>query len=484
MTAITAILCAALSGAAIYLSCGLGGSVATTPGLTGVLALLAPIPVLWFGFGAMRVWWVVFLTAFGAMAIGTANILPAYAGVLPPLVLVIGMVLPSLAFAASVLGGRFVAARLAPISGVIAFAALWTGFDYLAAQGPNGAALSPAYSQLALPWMVQSASVFGLWIITAVMGLFAAGLAMGLARRQAGFAVFAVAILALNLFYGHWRMANAPKGEIVRVGLAGDDGLIASGLKDDEARTLAVTKAYAAAGKILAQQEANLIVFPEKIAVVRSVWRSTVNAEFETLAHIGHALVVVGVDERAGAKDRAKDSPRQNNALIYFANGAMPQSYTKRRLVPVLEQTFTPGSQSFMLAGGTGVAICKDMDFPAMLRNDAMVGPNLYAVPAWDFDKDADWHARLAIMRGVENGFAVARAANNGLLTLSDAYGRVLAVKRTSEGGMVMLRGDLQRGPGKTPYAAIGDLLAYLALALSLLLLAVAFFAAKRTDAI
>jgi apolipoprotein N-acyltransferase len=173
--------------------------------------------------------------------------------------------------------------------------------------------------------MIQGASVFGLWIITAVIGLFAASMAMGLAKRQSGFVLFAVAVLALNLFYGHWRLATAPKGEIVRVGLAGDDSLVRDGLKNDEIKTLAITKAYAAAGRNLAQQEAALIVFPEKIAVLRPAWTSAVHAEFETLAHIGHALVVVGFEER--------DTERRNKALVYFANGAAPQSYTKRQLV-------------------------------------------------------------------------------------------------------------------------------------------------------
>ncbi len=475
MTAITAILCAVLSGVAIYCSFGLGGSVAATPGLLWAVALIAPVPVLWFAFRA-RQGWAVLLTGFAAMLIGMLNIVPAYAGVLPVPVLIVAVALPALALAGSVMGARFVAQRLAPISGVIAFAALWTAFDYLLSQGPNGAASSPSYSQMELPWMIQGASVFGLWIITAVMGLFAAAMAMGFARRKAGYALFAVAVVALNLFYGHWRMASAPKGPLVRVGLAGDEALIGTGLKDDEAQALAVVKAYAAAGRSLAQQDANLIVFPEKIAVLRPAWRGAVNAEFETLAHIGHALVVAGVDERGSA--------RQNNALVYFANGVAPESYSKRRLVPGLEKDFVPGTKSFMLSERTGIAICKDMDFPEMLRSDAMLQPNLYAVPAWDFGRDAVWHARLAIMRGVENGFAVARAANDGLLTLSDAYGRVLAVRNTAGGGMVTLRADVARGPGKTLYARVGDSLAYLGIALSVLLLGVALFAKRPPESL
>ena len=174
-------------------------------------------------------------------------------------------------------------------------------------------------------------------------------------------------------------------------------------------------------------------------------------------------------------------------ALITFANGPVPQSYAKRHLVPGLESVFTPGHASSMISDGTGIAICKDMDFPATLRVDQVLSPTLYAVPAWDFGDDGVWHARLAILRGVENGFAVARAANNGLLTVSDAYGRVVAVKSTSLswagsplGSMVTLRADVRRGPGTTLYARTGDGLAWIALAMSVLLLGVAAAARKR----
>jgi apolipoprotein N-acyltransferase len=162
---------------------------------------------------------------------------------------------------------------------------------------------------------------------------------------------------------------------------------------------------------------------------------------------------------------------------VFFANGTPPQTYVKRRLVPGLESAFVPGQASFMLGDRMAIAICKDMDFPAMIRGDAMLQPGLFAVPAWDFNKDAVWHARLAILRGVENGFSVARSANNGLLTLSDAYGRILAMKQSTSGGMVLLQGDLPRGPGRTLYARIGDSFAWICLAMSVLLVGIAFFA-------
>ncbi len=470
MTAIIAILCALISGTAFYFSTGLAGTVSITPGLLWALALVAPIPVLWFAFKPNK-GWIVFLTGLAAGALGGCNLLPAYLGTFPFPALLLSILGPALLFAVAAMGAGFVTRRASPALGIVSFAVLWTAFDYLASFGPNGAALSPAYSQVGLPWMIQSASLFGLWAVTFVVAFFAAGAAMYAATRKAQFAIVAALVLAVNIGYGAWRIPSAPDQPVVRVGLAADHALIFTGLKSDQASALAAAKAYGNVALKLARQNASLIVFPEKIAVIEPSWHGAVRAEFETAAHIGHATVIAGFDQRR--------PQRRNIARIYFPNGTTPQTYVKRRLVPRLEASFVPGHASFMLADGTATAICKDMDFPAMLRRNAILHPNLYAVPAWDFGKDADWHARLAIMRGVEDGFAVARSANDGLLSLSDAYGRVIAVKRSNQGGMVTLRGDVRRGPGQTLYTRIGDAFAWICIAMSLLLVGVAA-SAKR----
>jgi len=41
-------------------------------------------------------------------------------------------------------------------------------------------------------------------------------------------------------------------------------------------------------------------------------------------------------------------------------------------------------------------------------------------------------------------------AAKQGLLTLSDSYGRIIALSASAKSGMVSLVGDLPRGPGNT----------------------------------
>jgi len=83
------------------------------------------------------------------------------------------------------------------------------------------------------------------------------------------------------------------------------------------------------------------------------------------------------------------------------------------------------------------------------------------AVPANDFVKDGWIHARMAVMRGVENGFAVVRSAFNGVQTVSDAQGRVLARASTVRPGMVRLSATVALGPGPTLYTRIGDVFAW-----------------------
>lgn len=463
-------LAAISSGAMMAGAMGFGGTVTAGFSFWWVIALLAPVPALWFSFRSEKILYAAEV-ALIAGVIGNVGFAVVYASVLPLPVLAMAIAAPSLGFAAAVVLARFVASRVTPISGVLAYAFAATGIEYLISLGDNGAVFSAAYAQVEMPAMIQLASVLGLWGISFVVALFAAALAMFVARRQPLFLIIAASVLVLNLGFGYGRMLTAPQTASIRVGLAADDRLVDLRFKNDLASAAKVVTAYTAASEKLAGEGATLIVLPERLAVMKPEWRSALEQPLQRLAQRHRAVVVSGFDLR--------ESPRRNAALVFAANGAELKPYYKRHLVPGLEAAFSAGTDSFMLADGSGVAICKDLDFPASIRAETVFGPSLYAIPAWDFGDDGVWHARLAIMRGVENGFAVARSANNGLLTLSDAYGRVTAVK--TSGAMATLVGDVARGPGKTLYQRIGDIFGELAILMSLVLLAVGVATRKRT---
>ena len=108
---------------------------------------------------------------------------------------------------------------------------------------------------------------------------------------------------------------------------------------------------------------------------------------------------------------------------------ALAAIYVKHHLLPPFEDVDRPGTELTLLSQPTGVwgiEICKDMDFPTLSRQYGAKGVGLLLVPAWDFTLDGWLHGRMAVMRGVESGFTIARTAKTGQLTVSDDRGRVL----------------------------------------------------------
>jgi apolipoprotein N-acyltransferase len=97
---------------------------------------------------------------------------------------------------------------------------------------------------------------------------------------------------------------------------------------------------------------------------------------------------------------------------------------------------------------------------------------------AWYGESSAAFqHFEMAAMRSIEQGRYLARAANTGISGIIDPYGRVLVRTRLFETAAVV--GEARFVQHKTLYAAIGDLVAYLSIATTLLALAAAIRARR-----
>ncbi|MDT5029467.1 MAG: apolipoprotein N-acyltransferase, partial [Micromonosporaceae bacterium] len=131
--------------------------------------------------------------------------------------------------------------------------------------------------------------------------------------------------------------------------------------------------------------------------------------------------------------------------------------YDKHHLIPSIEADFRPGSR-LSSVNGYALTVCKDMDFPTLMRD--LGGTGLVLAPAWDFGTDGWLHSRMAVLRGVESGFSVARAARNGALTASDPGGQVRA--DVTGAGIVTAVADLPTTPITTPYERWPDSFAWL----------------------
>jgi apolipoprotein N-acyltransferase len=450
------IACALVSGLGFFFSIGLGDQ--------WCLAWLAPVPVLWLAFGQIRPWRV-FAAAFAAYAIGGANCLPAYWGAMPPAVLALAIAGPALLFALATRCAGLVYRRLGAIAGIVAFALLWAGFDFLTSFNLAGGAFStPSAAQVDAPIVVQSASMVGFYGVTFLLGAVSASFAAALRERRPVFALAGLCLFAGNAALGAWRMSE-PATDTLRVALVASNDVTGNVRHDNEDEAMRAVNAYIAQLSQLRQSRPSLIVMPENIARIAPTWREQVQAPLADWSRRAEATLVSGFNtEMDGA---------QRNVSWAFVQGGAPIVYEKRRLVLGLETPlYAPGDSPRVTSNGIGLEICKDLDFPSMIRADlASIRPVLLAAPAWDFGADGWAHARIAIMRSVENGVPMARSARDGYLTLNDRFGRVIARTRVTSGfatlvGAVPLHG---RG-GDTVYSRIGDVFGWACLALGAIL--------------
>jgi apolipoprotein N-acyltransferase len=174
----------------------------------------------------------------------------------------------------------------------------------------------------------------------------------------------------------------------------------------------------------------------------------------------------------------------RNMSVAFHPQGGLPDIYFKHHLMAVGEDRFTPGDSYTVLdtTPHAGLTICKDMDFPAMGPANAAYGAQLLLVPAWDFYVDGWYHSRMAIMRGVESGLAIARSARDGYLTLSDDRGRVVAQIPSNTDTDVSLVGTLPVRQTSTLYARWGNWFGWLNLLALVVLLTLAWLPRRNAS--
>jgi len=447
--------------------------------LLGIAATLASAAGFWFGTGLEPVWWVTWLAPLPVLWLATRvrTSAAAFAAAisvlisvgnqwvylheyirLPLPVILVSVTVMALVFAAVVLLYRRLALRGQQLAAMLSVPLLWTAVAFgNAALSPHGTWGDLAYTQMnALP-VIQVAALTGLWGIGFSVMLGAACLAVlcnaaVTQRTRMRTVAVGAATIALSIGYGSWRLhddAATGSAKIGMVSLQNEKPEVPTEPAGEAlvARYLAVLGQFADSG-------AQYAVLPE---VTLRVGEPDVAALREFAQRRGMTVLV-------GADLKAAGAPERNVSLTFDAHGSVT-AYNKQHMVPVLEDRFTPGTGTTLLDGTrVGLTICKDNDFPALGRAYGARDAQLLLVPAWDFRLD-DWlHSRMAILRGVESGFAMARSAREGRLTLSDDRGRVLAeVSSVQRDAQVV--GELPLRETHTVYARFGDWFAWLCVA-------------------
>src|SRR5437773_874470 len=199
---------------------------------------------------------------------------------------------------------------------------------------------------------------------------------------------------------------------------------------------------------------ADLIVLPETALPLNLFGPGGALVEVGRWAHQARATIIASSLENGAS----------NIAVAVAPSGTAVSRYDKVRLVAFGETGILPGTRYEPLwtpVGRVGVAICFESIFPDVTRELVRNGGQVLAVmtnDAW-FDGTAGpaQHAVHAVLRAVESGRWVVRAANTGLSMVIDPAGRVRATLSPRQSGVLISRTGLVDAP--TFYASRGDVL-------------------------
>jgi apolipoprotein N-acyltransferase len=454
--------------------------------LNGGLAILGGLLLRW-SFGLHPVWWLAWvapapllvaaLRSKGRMAlvwallaglIGASAKLHYLTLTVPLAAALLVTVLLALLWVAVVsLTRRVMTASASPWT-VLAYPLLWCAFDTLLAHlHPDGNFDSLAYSQAGFPPALQIVSLLGVAGLVFVLSLFPATLALAAVRGwRAARWPFACSLLLMFgcLGFGFARIPAAPSPQGTLVGMAVIDDFI--GPRVPAAEVERIWAQYERHVGALAGQGARIVLLPEKIAVLAPDAAAVLRQRMAKLAAARHVWLSLGVGIDDGGKT--------NHQWLFAPDGRLAADYLKHHLAPP-EREFGAGSNfDVQVIDGTryGLAVCKDVHFAAMGRAYAGLGAQALLVPAWDFGEDGEYAARLSAVRGVETGMPMLRAAREGMLTISDGYGRVVAEKASAPMPGVTLLGSVPV-PVSSPtlYGRTGDVFGWLCTAAVVLML-------------
>jgi apolipoprotein N-acyltransferase len=410
-----------------------------------------------------------------AIVIGASCNYHYYRLVMPLLAVILVIALQSWLWVFLIFAARRVIVRYQSWWTVLAYPVLCVAVDSLAAALlPDGNWGSLAYSQGDNLPILQTASLFGVSGVLFLVSLAPSTLAVAVAyvrslrRGWLAYALTAI-LLSASITYGYARLRQPIVGPQATFGIVSIDNPI--GPRASAAYASNIRAGYDNLVQALAAQDAQIIVLPEKIAVLPPAKVPEWQHHFSALASQNRVWLEVGIGIDDGR------SPT-NWSWLFTPQGDLVSGYEKHHLAPPeRREHYASGTEYNVVTvdGQTyGLAVCKDMHFAALGREYGLRHAAVMLVPAWDFAYLDGWlEARTTVFRGVENGYSIIRASREGLLTVSDPYGRIAAEAPSSElPGRSLLATVTITGPVPTFYTRIGNLLGWLSVAAAALLLA------------
>ncbi|MEW6750186.1 MAG: apolipoprotein N-acyltransferase [Candidatus Latescibacterota bacterium] len=387
---------------------------------------------------------------------------------------------------------------------------LWTAQEYLLSLGELGFPwLLLGHGQAAFPRLIQHASWLGVygvsaWVVLVNVLLRGVTRTRVPSRRRAAFGAGLAVTFALPLLHAAVVIPPAgPHGPQLRVALVQpslnlEERWGAAGLE----RSFAVLESLSTQ---TVAQGPELVVWPE---MALSCYLRQRPACRQRATEVVDRL---GVPVLTGASDLDEGTGEPYNSAFLLTPGTQEtQQYAKMHLVPFGERTpfrdripllrdvdwsqvtgslgpaeFARGRQRTLFTHGRapfGALICFEAVFPDLVRRHVAGGARFLVNitnDSWYGDTAGPYqHARLSVLRAVENRRSLARCATSGVSLFVDPYGRTFGATGLFVAATTV--GDLPLVDEATFYTRHGDLFAGTCTGLALAAVLAACLARRR----
>lgn len=362
------------------------------------------------------------------------------------------------------------------------------------------------YSQYGVLPVIQSADLFGVWGVSALLVFVNAVIAEvavdGVPRHRALLAAAAVTVVA-TVVYGWVRIEQVdglePQGRLT-VGVT--QGNVAQDRKWNEALQDEILDAYLELSRDAARDGAELVIWPEAAlpVIANHDLRTSRLTDFATATDTYMLVGAPAVELHHGRP------PRQfNSVFTVVPDHGFAERYDKIQLVPFGEYvpfgwlmswvgkavegigTFGRGTRHVVFEGPPvltpagerparfAALICYEGIFPGLTRRFVVDGADFLvnvSNDAWYGRTSAPHqHLAMAAVRAVENRVPLVRSTNTGVSAIVDAVGRIR--ERTPLFERAVFVDELVLREHGSLYLVIGDLFVYVCLGVVALLVAV-----------
>lgn len=333
---------------------------------------------------------------------------------------------------------------------------------------------SIAYSQFGFLPFTQMAAITGIWgMVFLIMWLapvaneiWEHGFSWATARSSVA---PLTAVLLLALLLGSVRLAFfQPTIPTVRVAALSAD----RALWDSDQHGPAIDDLLERTRRE-AQAGAKIVSWAEAAAFVRKEDEAALIRRAEALAREQHIYLQLGLIVELSTE---RYPFAENRAILIDPRGQVVQNYFKA-IHPLGDADFfAPGPgvvpSTETPYGRLATVICFDADFPALVRQAGQAGADILLVPSNDWQPVDEIHARAATFRSIENGVAMVRPTGNGISVAVDHLGQPLATADYFTTPALTMVADVPTRGVATIYSRIGDAVAYVCIALLVILCA------------